>query len=189
MIEKIRVLVIPLLVVCVVAAAGLGFTYEVTKERIVKQEKEREAEALAESLPEIQSPNELKESKSLAKKVRKKISSNQLTIEKVFTSKEGNVFVLRSRGYGGMMTLAIGIDSRGKVAGVSVVYHNETPGLGGNLEKPQFLKQFVGKDTRSRLEIGKDVQALAGATFTTRGVTRAVKSAIYAFKLLKGEEN
>jgi len=187
MIEKIRKLVVPLTIVCIVAALGLGFTYGVTRERISKQEKEKEAEACMEALPQVKTPRELKESKDLLNKAKKVISDSKVEIEKVFTSKKGIVFVLRSRGYGGMISLAIGISLIGEITGVSVISHNETPGLGANLENPKFRKQFIGKDKRSKLQLGKDIQALTGATFTSNGVVRGVKAALKIFDLIKGK--
>ena len=61
--------------------------------------------------------------------------------------------------------------------------HNETPGLGDNASKPKFRDQFKGKKIDS-LEVTKEhsdtkhIQAMTGATISSRAVTRGVKEAV-----------
>ncbi|MDD5748829.1 MAG: RnfABCDGE type electron transport complex subunit G [Actinomycetota bacterium] len=167
-----------LLIVGLVAAIGLGFTYGVTKDKIATRDREQEAEACMSALPEVSSFKELKEDRKLESKLKKKVKE----IEKVFSSKGGFVFLITTKGYGGNMNLAIGVGKNGKVAGISVISQNETPGLGGNCVKPEFLKQFKGKKHSSPLEVGKDIQAITGATITTRAVAKAVKIALKGFE-------
>ncbi len=176
MIERILRLGLTLLLVSVIAAAGLGLTYAVTKERILEQKKAEELKACIEALPEVKSPDELKEDRKLEDRIKKEVQG----VSKVYTSDKGEVIVVKARGYGGPINLAVGIGKDGKIQGVSVISHNETPGLGANLEKEEFLSQFKGKKHKDPLEIGKDVRAITGATVTTKAVLTDIKEALKA---------
>ncbi len=179
MIERILRLGLTLLIVSIVAAVGLGLTYAVTKERIAKQKEAEEVKACIDALPEVKSPSELKEDKDLEKRMKKKVEG----VMKVYTSKKGEVILVKARGYGGPINLAVGIGKDGKIQGVAVISHNETPGLGANLEKEEFLSQFKGKKNGDPLEIGKDVKPITGATVTTKAVLTDIKEALKAYSL------
>ncbi|MBR0277639.1 MAG: RnfABCDGE type electron transport complex subunit D [Clostridia bacterium] len=82
-------------------------------------------------------------------------------------------------GYGGDIQLAVGINNENSVIGVEILSINETAGLGMNAEKdlvPQYPKKSgnlkVAKD-------GGEIQAISGATITSRAVTNAVSAALY----------
>ena len=87
-----------------------------------------------------------------------------------------------SKGYGGKIKLLVAVDTTGKILDFSLLEHNETPGLGDNAQKPAFRKQFAGKDA-AKLTVVKDpgnkenIQAMTGATITSRAVTKGVKEA------------
>lgn len=94
-----------------------------------------------------------------------------------------------SKGYGGAIKMIVAVGTDGKVIGYTILSHNETPGLGDNATKTSFKERFVGK-TLNNLEDkdgnplvekvpSKDhVQALTGATITSKAVVRAVAEAV-----------
>ena len=93
-------------------------------------------------------------------------------------------------GYAGDIALLIGIDVDGRVTGVRVTAHRETPGLGDYIEraKSAWIDQFSGKSLTSpepkHWKVAKDGGAFdsrAGATITPRAVVKAVKSALDYF--------
>lgn len=95
------------------------------------------------------------------------------------------------RGYAGEIKLAIGIFASGEVAGVRVIRHTETPGLGDKIQtnKSDWIYSFNGKsyqqsnDTRWEVtKNGGDIDAFTGATITPRAVTLAVKDALIYFQ-------
>ncbi len=55
----------------------------------------------------------------------------------------GYVFETEASGYGGKVKVMTGIDAEGAITGVVILSHDETPGLGANAEKPDFLNQFL----------------------------------------------
>ena len=83
------------------------------------------------------------------------------------------------------MKVEVSVDDSGKIVSVSVPEHNETPGLGDNAGKEPFRAKIRGKDA-AHLIVTKDqgntddVQAMTGATISSRAVTRGVKSAVAA---------
>ncbi|WP_296754586.1 electron transport complex subunit RsxG [Thiobacillus sp.] len=93
-------------------------------------------------------------------------------------------------GYSGDIALLIGIDIDGKVTGVRVTAHRETPGLGDYIDraKSAWIDQFAGKSLTApppkHWKVAKDggvFDARAGATITPRAVVKAVKSALDYF--------
>lgn len=87
-----------------------------------------------------------------------------------------------SAGYGGDVKLMIGLNPELKVERVEIVESSETPGLGANASKPDFIGQFEGKG--SGLEVVKgdadgdtEISAISSATITSKAVTSCVNAA------------
>ena len=93
-------------------------------------------------------------------------------------------------GYGGDVGLMVGIDvGADKIYGVGVTTHSETAGLGARAkEDPKFAAQFAGMDALEAVKItgdGGKVNALSGATITSRAVCLAATEASERYKRLK----
>ena len=98
------------------------------------------------------------------------------SICRVFKADGGYVIEVETAGYAGPMTLWVGVTIDGQVSGVTVRDHRETFGLGrGAQTEWPFLSQFLG--TAGEAAVGEDIDALTGATVTSKAVTRAVNSA------------
>lgn len=87
------------------------------------------------------------------------------------------------------MKLMVGIDMEGKVTGVSVLASMETNGIGTKTALPEFLNQFIGKS--GTLVVAKDgtgdIDAVANATVSSKGVTNGVNLALSLFEQVKEE--
>ena len=84
-------------------------------------------------------------------------------------------------GFGGNLDVMVGVDNDGVCTGVSIVSHAETSGLGANATKEAWRAQFIGKSgTLAVTKDGGEIEALTGATITSRAVTSGVNSAIAA---------
>jgi electron transport complex protein RnfG len=88
-------------------------------------------------------------------------------------------------GYGGDIELFVGISMDGEVAGLKVLSLSETPGLGTNVEKPDFQDQFIGVSVDTELLVVKvppsadnEISSLAGATFSSVSFNSAVNNAM-----------
>jgi electron transport complex protein RnfG len=95
---------------------------------------------------------------------------------------EGYILPAQGRGYGGLikMVAAIGID--GRLIGFEILSHNETPGLGDAAVEKPFRDRFVGRrhgdfEITKTGESGK-IDAISGATITSRAVARALDEAL-----------
>lgn len=86
------------------------------------------------------------------------------------------------------MVVAINIDDN-TVKGLGVTTHKETPGLGGEAKaNPAFAAQFKGKPIDKELKVtndGGDINALSGATITSRAVCKGAMQAIETYNNLK----
>ena len=114
--------------------------------------------------------------------------------------KEGIVsgwcLALKGKGYGGDINLLVGVDSSKNITGVKVLEHMETPGLGSQISEVKygqteaaFLSQFKGKmldDIKLiKGETKSNIQAITGATVSSRAVVDAVRQGVEEFLKLK----
>ena len=86
-----------------------------------------------------------------------------------------------SGSFSGTLTIMVGVSGEGQVTGVEIVKTAETSGLGANAGKPAFREQFVGAS--GSVSVSKDggaIDALTGATITSRAVCAGVNSALDA---------
>ncbi len=90
------------------------------------------------------------------------------------------------KGYSSYISILVAVDPSIKVKKISILGHGETPGLGDEIEQDYFLKRFEGKSLEQLVVVkveGTDkIQAISGATISSRAVTNGVKEAV---KLLK----
>lgn len=97
----------------------------------------------------------------------------------------GYVVQVRPSGFGGLIDMMVGVNADGTVSGVSIISMSETSGLGSNAKKDWFREQFVGGSGTLRVnKDGGDIQALTGATITSRAVTNGVNAALAAVAAL-----
>ena len=96
----------------------------------------------------------------------------------------GYVVVNTAKGYGGDISVMTGVDTEGKVTGVNILSHSETAGLGAKATEASFRDRFTG--LISGITVSKDkagensIDAITGATITSRAVVNAVNAAIEA---------
>ena len=164
-----------LLIICVVAAFLLAYTNQITAPKIADVEKQNE----------IQS--------------RQIVYASAASFGEEFTNDDGislvpaldeqgntigYVVITVEKGYGGDITVMTGVDNEGVVQGVNILSMSETAGLGANATGEKFRNQFIG--LISGITVSKDkagensIDALTGATITSRAVVNAVNAAIEA---------
>lgn len=104
-------------------------------------------------------------------------SGEDANIRSVHKGETGFVVETVTAGYAGDITMLIGISKEGTVTGLVVRELSETQGLGANaLTDYEFLAQFL--NTQGDAAIGTNVDALTGATVTSKAITRSVNSAV-----------
>ncbi|HWR40472.1 MAG TPA: RnfABCDGE type electron transport complex subunit G [Patescibacteria group bacterium] len=88
------------------------------------------------------------------------------------------------KGYGGAIEMLAAVTPDGKSMDFKVLKHAETPGLGDKMVEPKFRKQFAGKAATDlevvKVPTDKNIQALTGATITSRAVTKGIREAVDA---------
>jgi electron transport complex protein RnfG len=83
-----------------------------------------------------------------------------------------------SRGsYGGPLKALVGVNAGGTIAGVRILEHSDTPGLGANATSPSFTGQFDRKPVGDAFVVRADVEAITASTITSKAVADAVKAA------------
>lgn len=195
---------IALLVITLVAGLALSAVNEITKEPIAKAEETARLEAYETVFPnaEFETPQDLD---ALLEGGQAAIDSAGLsgcTVSDILYANDTNgnrigyvVAAVSPSGYGGDISVAVGIDSKtNTVTGFSVLSNSETAGLGAKCTDDEFTSQFKGKDATSIEYVkgggaaGNQIDAISGATVTTNAVTEAVNSAltVYADVLKEG---
>lgn len=105
-------------------------------------------------------------------------------VSKVYASDTGYAVEVLTAGFGGTLDMMVGVDKAGNVLAIQIISHSETPGLGAvsaakSSAGESFRNQFAGMS--GQLSVTKDggqVEALTGATITSRAVTRGVNAAL-----------
>ncbi|MGD9412911.1 MAG: RnfABCDGE type electron transport complex subunit G [Desulfobacterales bacterium] len=103
-------------------------------------------------------------------------------------------FETSGKGYGGDVGLMVGIDTKeDKIVGVGVTTHGETPGMGARAKTdPSFTAQFKGLPLKDPLKVtgdGGSINAISGATITSRAVCSATNDAVELYEKLKPQLN
>lgn len=100
----------------------------------------------------------------------------------------GYVVQVGPSGFGGVIDMMVGVDQDGNVTGISFVKMSETSGLGMNAQKDSFKDQFSDPEHQtgsfSVTKDGGQIDALTGATITSRAVADGVNAALDAVKTL-----
>lgn len=162
-----------LLVICVIAAGLLGYVNVITTEPIAAQDAKAKQESMTAVLPDAASFGEEKE-----------VSEGNITSVTPALDENGNeigyAVAITTKGFSAGLKLMYGIDTTGTITGLSVVdCSNETPGLGANAANESFYGQFAGKNGSVAVtKDGGDIEALTGATITSRAVANAATEAI-----------
>jgi len=102
----------------------------------------------------------------------------------------GVAFETHRRGYGGDIRVLLGIDDSGKLLGVRVLKHTETPGLGDKIEvsRSDWINRFtglsLGNPPEAQWAVKKDggpFDQFAGATITPRAVVNSIRDGLRLF--------
>ncbi len=190
--------VLCLTVITVVAGFGLGFVYDITAEPIKRMEEETRLEAYKSVFPEASDFSEPEEAIPTDGPTSV-YNSNGCEIDSVVYARDlsGNqigyvINVTTHEGYGGDITLSVGIDSEGVVKGMEILDISETAGLGMKAKESKFKDQFKDKAvssftyTKSGATQDFEIDAISGATITTKAVTDAVNTAILCYGSMGG---
>lgn len=173
-------LTVTLLAICAFVALALAGVNAITKDRIAAVKAEKTQKAIQAVLP--QAGNVVEASS---------FEDETGMVTKVYTASLGDtaafygyaVEVVPS-GFGGGITMMVGVDENGKVLGISIISHAETPGLGAvasqNTDKGvAFRDQFVGLTAGITIGSGENqIDSLSGATISSQAIVDGVNAAL-----------
>ncbi|HBQ63641.1 MAG TPA: electron transporter [Clostridiales bacterium] len=174
-----------LFLICALTTAALAGTYEVTRD-IIADRAAMDAVALRQwVLPGTESFDAMTE-----------IPADVLSVYKGMTEGKVSGYVVTSAagGYAGNLVIMAGITADGKIQGIRILSANETPGLGTKTYSDAFLGQFQGEAPAGGFVLVKntaksgEIEAVSGATLSSRAVTRAVNTALAAIAVITGKE-
>jgi hypothetical protein len=89
----------------------------------------------------------------------------------------GYAGVGEASGYGGPVRMLVGVNPEGTIIGVQVVEQRETPGFFRLLPQTGYFDEFLARSVSAPLAVGKDIDAVSGATLSSEGVAEAVRRA------------
>ncbi len=200
-----------LVVISVIAAALLAFTFSKTRGAIEQQQERTQQEALADVLPQGSSVLGYRGTGN---------QPSQYWVGIIEEDTVGYAFQISNRGYSGEITAMVGVRPDGTIIGLTILQQSETPGLGTRVQetvsqrsiwtglfrpaemlKPWFTEQFEGisilkpigidksrgewhaLDEQTRQELGKknNISAITGATISTRAVSTGLESQAAAY--------
>lgn len=176
-------LMIVLAIFCAASGFSLAFVKEATKDRI----EYNKIKFLA--APAIKAVFPSYDNDPILDRIKVKISEEKIVT--VFPAKkEGKLIGIGyediGTGHGGPVEVMIGFTLEGKILGVNVVKHAETPGIGTlATESKEFLSQFKGKTLESDIEA--EVEAVSGATESSTAIKEGVSKGIELFPKIRDE--
>ena len=153
-----------LLLITAVVAGLLGLVNMLTADKIAENTAKKANEAMQTVLPASS---------------YEKLDISAEGISEAYKAEKGYVIRLNAMGFGGAIDMMVGVDLSGAVTGISVISHGETASLGAECTRADWQSQFVG--AFGNLQVTKDggtIDALTGATVTSRAVTEAVNRAV-----------
>lgn len=166
--QTMRDFVIPTLVltvICLVISAALSLTNSFADPVIKENDRRATQEAIKEVLPEGDTFDESG-------------AALPADVTNLYTAKNGAGTAVRLRvsGYGGKITMMVGVAKDQTIAGIKILEQSETQGLGSRVMDGSYTGRFVGKS-------GPDeVDSIAGSTISSKALKKGVQIALDAAK-------
>lgn len=176
-------MVLSLLLITLISGLALGFVNDLTIEPIAKAKLGKKINALKLVLPEFDN-NPVAE----LKMVKPEFTQDSIEVYPAYKNSEfiGAAVVGSSKkGFSGLIKIMVGFTTDGTIKNIAVLDQKETPGLGTKMKDESFLKQFRDKNPSNfNLKVKKDggeVDAITGATISTRAFSESAKLAYDVF--------
>jgi len=176
-------MLISLTLVALVAAVSLAYMNELTRGPKEEARKLKKLNAIKSVLPEISND-------PFSELVSFPVDGSKDSLDFYPGKKDGNmagvaISTYTLKGYNGLIRLMVGFDMEGSIHNIAVLEQKETPGLGTKITSESFVSQYLGKNPGSfNMTVKKDggeINAITGATITTRAFNDAVQRAYDSF--------
>lgn len=170
--------------ICVVSALVLSGVDSLTRRRVEQADESKLVEALALVLPGDHTFEALEG-------LDDALEGHLGSVTEVFAASgedsPGIAAKARPQGYGGQIDVVVGVTSDGLISGVQIVSQSETPGLGSEVTREAFTDQFRGSSSPESVMVRQDggsVDAITGATISSRAVASGVRDVLEVFARL-----
>lgn len=168
---NVAVIGLKLLLICAVIAGIVSFVYDLTLERYEANIQETKNKAIGQIFG------------------KEGLDCEEVATG-VYTVKENGVLIgycveAAGKGFGGDIQLMVGYTADEKIIAVEIIGHSETPGVGDKVKNPDYLANYAGKS--GELTIDTDVDKIAGASVSSRGVMAGVNAATKALQAFLAE--
>lgn len=162
--------IVVLSVICIVVAGALAFTNELTAPIIDKAAVEAATKARIELFPDA---NDFT-----------KLECDLPDVTEVYRANgvDGMIVTATGKGYGGAIKVLVAFEKDGTIRRVKIEEQNETPGVGSKITFDNFWDSFTSLPAEP-IELS-DINAISGATISSKAVVAAVNAAITAFSEL-----
>lgn len=192
--------ILALIIVCAFSIGTLWYVHDITEEPIAQARENIKTAAYKQVFADAASFNELPGfDTSLATVYINNRGYKNVSIDDVLVANNaagealGYAFIMTStEGYGGDITLVLGIRNDATINGIEFMSINEATGLGMKADSTEFKSQFSGMNvsqvtsTKSKKQNDYEIEAISGATQTTDAVTNAVNAGLTYFGTLSG---
>ena len=167
-----------------ISAFILAYANKVTKPLIDENNRIKQETAMKKVMPDAES---FEENTGY-------IAEENAVVKKVYDAKAGGetigyAVLSEPVGYGGAISMVVGISTDGVVTGLDITKQTETAGLGANCTNPEFTGKFEGKTAGIEVVKGtpgeNQIDAMTSATVTSKAVTGGVNAAIDAVKTIE----
>ncbi|UOD34069.1 RnfABCDGE type electron transport complex subunit G [Deferribacteraceae bacterium V6Fe1] len=166
-------MVLVLTIIAAISAFILSFVYSSTKDKIADAYRQEFLRALVKVLPKYDNEPDKDVQSVEGKNVYVAKKDGQIVAYAVKTTS--------NKGYGGDIDVLLGVSMDGKITGIEIIKHAETPGLGSKIETETFKQSFKGLTVNDKIAVKKDggvIDQFSGATISPRAVSEAVSSGL-----------
>lgn len=184
-----------LFAITVISGLILGGVHELTKDIIAESSNSAYMEAYKTVFPDAAEFKEDDKMTEAVKKTNEELPSKDygnVGIDQALQVIDKNGAIMgylvtshSNDSYDGVVKILVGVNEDKTIKGIEMLELNDTPGLGQRAEEPEFKGQFAGKSgesltvTKSGNAGDAEINAISGATITSRAVTNAVNAVLY----------
>ncbi len=176
-----------LFIICALAAGALASVNTVTGPIIELRRAEEKARGLLLALPGADS---FEDGSHFLPSISDRADTGDVTgieLGLVGDASLGVVYTVEPLGYTQEIVMLVGVKQDGEIAGVQILNHLETPGLGSRIEEEWFREQYIGLEGGRDYLVRKDggtIDGITAATLSSRSVTEGVNQALRAHEHL-----
>ena len=186
---------IRLMLITLIAGLLLGIVYSVTLEPIRAAQQAATVRAYKQVYPDAADFADNADSDALIAAAAEEVAAQgfgNVTVDKVVDAKDasgeviGHIINATSKeGFGGAISISAGIQEDGTLNGIAFLSISESAGLGMNARDTDWYRQFENKQvekfsvTKTGAKDDSEIEAISGATITSRAVTNAVNAALF----------